>query len=43
MTTHPIDALDRWLIDKDGQGLIKPLPVVVYLTFRTSRAAYLGD
>ncbi len=20
MTTHPIDALDLWLIDKDGRG-----------------------
>ncbi len=30
MTTHPIDALDLWLIDKDAEGLIKPPPGVVY-------------
>jgi hypothetical protein len=30
MTTDAVDALDRWLIDKDGQGLIKPPPGVVY-------------
>lgn len=30
MTTHPTNALDLWLIDKDAEGLIKPPPGVVY-------------
>lgn len=30
MTTHAIDALDLWLIDKDAEDLIKPPPGVVY-------------
>ena len=28
MTTHAIDALDLWLIDKDAEDLIKPPPGV---------------